>query len=395
MFTAALIAGTVCLFVWMYLLLANGEFWRVWKLGSDFPPATAATGKIAVVIPARDEASVIRETVQSLLAQTCADSIRVFIVDDHSSDGTAKVAYDTARVCGRAEALTVIAAEPLPPGWTGKLWAVQQGVEQAVRLDPAFLLLTDADIYHAPDNIARLVAIAEEGNYDLTSFMVKLHCRSMAEKLLIPAFVFFFFMLYPPLWIRNSKREVAGAAGGCMLIRPGALQRAGGISAIRGQIIDDCALARAVKGTGGRVWLGVTPETLSMRAYNSFAEVERMIARTAFSQLRHSTVVLAGAIVGMAITYLLPFALLAGRRPLLSALGALCWALMAVAYLPTVRFYGLAAPWALTLPLSAVFYMFATIHSATQYWSGHGGTWKGRAQDTTDAVERLQSPGDR
>ena len=343
-----------------------------------------------MVIPARDEASVIGETVRSLLAQTCADSIRIFVVDDHSSDGTASVARDAALSCGRSEALTVIAAEPLPLGWTGKLWAVQQGVEQALKLDPTFLLLTDADIHHAPDNVATLVAIAEAGNYDLTSFMVKLHCRSMAEKLLIPAFVFFFFMLYPPAWIRDPKRKIAGAAGGCMLIRPRALQQAGGISAIRDQIIDDCALARAVKRTGGRVWLGVTPNTFSTRAYNSFAEIERMIARTAFNQLRHSAALLAGAIVGMAITYLLPLALLASGHLLLSALGALCWLLMAVAYLPMVRFYGLGAPWALTLPLSASFYMFATIHSAIQFWSGRGGTWKGRSQDRAKASEPLQ-----
>ena len=256
-------------------------------------------------------------------------------------------------------------------------------------------MLTDADIHHAPDNVATLVAIAEAGNYDLTSFMVKLHCRSFAEKLLIPAFVFFFFMLYPPAWIRDQKRKIAGAAGGCILIRPCALQKAGGILAIRDQIIDDCALARAVKGTGGRVWLGVTPNTFSTRAYNSFAEIERMIARTAFNQLHHSAALLAGAIIGLIITYLLPLALLTSGKPALSALGALCWVLMAVAYFPMVRFYGLGTLWALTLPLSALFYVFATIHSATQFWSGRGGTWKGRSQDRAKATEPLQSPGER
>jgi hopene-associated glycosyltransferase HpnB len=239
MFLAALIAGTVCLLSWVYLLLANGGFWRVWQLGNRVPPVPDVSGKIAVIIPARDEASIIGETVQSLLAQTCADSIRIYVVDDHSSDGTADVACHAALGYGRSEALTVITAEPLPPGWTGKLWAVQQGVERALKLNPAFLLLTDADVHHAPDNIATLVAIAEAGNYDLTSFMVKLHSRSAAERLLIPAFVFFFFMLYPPARIRNAKRKVAGAAGGCMLVRPPALQLAGGISSIRGEIIDD------------------------------------------------------------------------------------------------------------------------------------------------------------
>ncbi len=366
-------------------MLAHGGFWMVWRLGSHLPPAADIAGTIAVVIPARDEAAVIGESVRSLLAQTCVNSIRIFVVDDHSSDGTAKTARDAAQDCGRPNAVDVIPAEPLPPGWTGKLWAVQQGVEQALKLDPAFLLLTDADIHHAPDNIASLVAIAETGNYDLTSFMVKLHCRSIAERLLIPAFVFFFFMLYPPEWIRNPKRKIAGAAGGCMLIRPRALQMAGGISAIRDQIIDDCALARAVKGTGGRVWLGISPATFSMRAYNLFGEIERMIARTAFNQLHHSALLMAVAILGLSITYLLPLALLATGNLWLAALGAVCLLLMAAAYLPTVRYYGLGLLWALTLPLSAAFYMLATIHSAVAFWSGRGGTWKGRAQDTSHA----------
>jgi hopene-associated glycosyltransferase HpnB len=395
MFLAALITGVVCLLSWVYLLLAHGGFWRVWRLGSDLSPAPVLTGKIAVVIPARDEAAVIGETVRSLFGQSCADSIRIFVVDDHSSDGTADAARDAARDCGRSEALEVMTADPLPPGWTGKLWAVHQGVERAMRLGPAFLLLTDADIHHAPENIATLVATVEAGNYDLASFMVKLHCRSIAERLLIPAFVFFFFMLYPPAWIRDPKRHTAGAAGGCMLIRPRALQRAGGIAAIREQIIDDCALAGEVKRTGGRVWLGVTPNTFSTRAYDSFGEIEHMIARTAFNQLQHSATLLVGAILGLSITYLLPLALLASGRLSLSTLALTCWLLMAAAYFPMVRFYGLGASWALTLPLSASFYMFATIHSAVTFWSGRGGTWKGRSQDRAKPTEPVQPFGDR
>ena len=264
----------------------------------------------------------------------------------------------------------MISSKPLPSGWTGKLWAVQQGIDQALKFNPTFLLLTDADIHHSPDSVATLVAIAEAGQYDLVSFMVKLHCRSWAEKLLIPAFVFFFFMLYPPKWIRDPKRALAGAAGGCMLIRPRALQRAGGIAAIHDQIIDDCALAKAVKSSGGGVWLGVTPTTFSIRPYNSFGEIERMIARTAFNQLQHSAALLMGAILGLSVTFLLPVALLASGDAWLFALGALCWAVMAVTYLPMVRFYGLDAVWAFSLPLSATFYLFATIHSALRYWTG-------------------------
>lgn len=383
MHLVGIILGMFCLAAWIYLLAAHGSFWKVWRLGSQVSPAETISGTIAVVIPARDEAAVIGATVQSLLEQCCAEAIRIFVVDDHSTDSTGEVARQVAQACGRAEAVTVIRGDVLPAGWTGKLWAVQQGIDQALRIDPAFLLLTDADIHHGRGNVATLVAIAESGDYDLTSFMVKLHCLSFAETLLVPAFVFFFFMLYPPEWIRDMRRTLAGAAGGCLLIRPQALQQAGGIAAIRGHIIDDCALAQAVKAGGGRVWLGVTPDTRSTREYVSFGEIERMISRTAFNQLRHSAALLVGSIAGLAIAYLLPLALLLSGNTVLAALGALCWLLMAIAFAPMVRFYGLSAAWALTLPAAAIFHMFATVHSAVKFWSGRGGEWKGRAQDVT------------
>jgi len=225
------------------------------------------------------------------------------------------------------------------------------------------------------------VEIADAGGYDLASFMVKLYCRSLAERLLIPAFAFFFFLLYPPEWIRDPRRKTAGAAGGCILIRPSALERIGGIAAIRQEIIDDCALARAVKRAGGKVWLGATADTHSVRPYHSFAEVERMIARTAFNQLRHSVWMLLGTVVGMVLIYVLPLLLMISGSARLAMLGALAFALMCGAYLPMVRFYGLNPLWAMTLPASAVFYTFATFHSAVKYWRGRGGEWKGRAQD--------------
>ncbi len=258
---------------------------------------------------------------------------------------------------------------------------MQQGVERALALNPQFLLLTDADVEHSPHNVATLAALAEAGGYDLASFMVKLHCRSFAEKLLIPAFVFFFFMLYPPEWIRDPRRKTAGAAGGCTLVRPAALQRIGGIAAIRQEIIDDCALARAIKSSGGKVWLGVTGDTRSLRPYDSFGEIERMIARTAFNQLRHSSWLLLGAVAGMTLLYLLPLSLLASRALILAVIGGAAYLLMIATYYPMIRFYELNPLWALTLPLSAVFYMAATIHSAVKFWSGRGGEWKGRAQD--------------
>jgi hopene-associated glycosyltransferase HpnB len=377
------ICGTLCLLAWLYLLLLHGRFWQV---GPCLPPKQAAldiAGPVAVIIPARNEAENISRAICSLLNQTCANAVHIFVVDDNSSDGTAEVARAAAG--DQAAKLTVISGRALPSGWTGKLWAVQQGVEAAVAHDPRFLLLTDADIEHAPDNLATLVSIAEHDGYDLVSLMVKLHCHSVAEKLLIPVFVFFFFMLYPPLWIRSAKKQIAGAAGGCILIRPEALERAGGLNAIRSEIIDDCALARHVKRTGGRVWLGLSPNTRSFRAYDGFEDIDRMIARTAFNQLGHSAELLVGAIIGMALLYLLPFALLFTGRPLLIGSGLAAWAIMTFTYLPMVRFYGLRYGWALTLPGAAIFYMAATIDSALKFWSGRGGEWKGRSQDLSSS----------
>ena len=375
------ILGTAACAAWLYLLFGRGQFWRVQRLNTVSLPASAVSGPIAAIIPARNEADVIGRAVSSLLQQCCADVLHIFVVDDNSSDGTAEAARQAAARLSRSNALTVIAGEPLPFGWTGKVWAMQQGIEQALLRKPRFLLLTDADIAHSPDNVAVLVALAESEGYDLTSFMVKLHCRSVADKLLIPAFVFFFFMLYPPAWIPKPHRRTAGAAGGCMLLRPAALERAGGLAAIRSQIIDDCALAAMVKRSGGKVWLGITRDTLSLRTYPSFGEIEHMIARNAFNQLRHSAWLLAGAILGVVLVYQLPVALLLSGRTLPTVLGASAWLLMFAAYLPMARFYGLNPFWALTLPLTAAFYAAATLHSAWKYWSGKGGEWKGRAQD--------------
>lgn len=337
--------------------------------------------RTGVVIPARNEADVIGKSMGSLLQQSCAGSVHIFVVDDNSTDATADVARHAAVESAHGEHVSIISGKPLPPGWSGKLWAVQQGIEHAAKLDPDFFLLTDADIEHAPDNIARLVAIAQDGGYDLASFMVKLHCRSLAEKLLIPAFVFFFLLLYPPRWIRDPRRKTAGAAGGCILIRPAALARAGGIEAIRHEIIDDCALARAVKRTGGRVWLGMTADTRSLRPYNSFAEIEHMIARTAFNQLHHSVWLLLLTVLAMLVVFVLPLALLFSGSLMRAAVGGIVYLLLTASYLTMIRFYRLNPMWALTLPFSAVFYVGATVHSAFKYWSGRGGEWKGRTQD--------------
>ncbi len=367
--------------IWAVLLFGRGGFWRVSK---HLPPLNVPRvhGKrISVVIPARNERDLIGSTVQSLLAQSYEPPPRIFVVDDNSSDDTAATVLRAAEQMAKPELLTLIRGKPLPSGWSGKLWAMSQGIAEAERQHPDYLLLTDADIAHAPDNIVQSVSIAEAGSYDLTSFMVRLACASNAEKAAIPAFVFFFFMLYPPAWIASRNHRTAGAAGGCMLIRVDALRKIGGLNAIRNEVIDDCALARAVKDSGGSVWLGLTPKTTSTREYGSFGEIGRMISRTAFNQLHHSTLLLAATIGGLLITYLVPVAMLVSGRLVPALLGGTAFAMMTIAYLPMVRFYRRQPLWALSLPLVAMFYLGATMYSAVSFWRGKGGSWKGRVQD--------------
>jgi hopene-associated glycosyltransferase HpnB len=359
------LAGFASLGAWIYLLTARGGFWQI-KTPPE-PTLSANTKSVCVIIPARNEESVVGQAIRSLRPW------HVIVVDDHSSDRTAEVAAQAG-----AE---VIAAGPLPPGWSGKLWAISEGLKHAAALAPDYLLFTDADIVHSSDNVAELVARAETENLDLVSLMVMLRCRSLAETLLIPAFVFFFFMLYPPAWVARRNRRTAAAAGGCILIRPTALNRIGGIAAIRGAIIDDCALARAVKQTGGGIWLGVTNDSRSIRDYTSFAEIRAMISRTAFAQLHHSTLLLAGTNLGMAIVYLAPPLLLFTRNPVAAFFGLAAWILMSIAYAPALRFYGRSIAWAPLLPLIALFYISATFDSAVAYWTGRGGMWKDRVQD--------------
>ena len=353
---------------WVYLLFGRGGFWRV---SIEHRAARLSGKRVIAVIPARNEAAVIRQALRSLSPQVS----HIVVIDDSSTDGTA----DIARALGGN--VTVLPGSPLPPGWTGKLWALAQGVEHAETLAPDYLLFTDADIEHGPHSVPELVSTAEARNLDLASYMVKLACITTAEKALVPAFVFFFLKLYPPQWIASHRSKTAAAAGGCVLISPVALRRIGGITAIRNEVIDDCALARAVKRSGGRIWMGLTRRTRSLRSYGRFGDIGRMISRTAFNQLHHSTPLLAATMFGLFITYLLPPLLLLTGKPLPKTLGAIAWLLMSIAYLPTVRFYSRPALWSLALPFIALFYIAATLHSAIQYWRGKGGEWKGRAQD--------------
>lgn len=345
--------------IWLYLLIGRGFFWRMRETAA---PELGAVPRIVAVIPARNEAAVVASAVESLAKQQYPGPFHIVLVDDHSDDGTAAI----ARSAVPPEILSVIPAAPLPQGWTGKLWAVDQGVRYAARFDPEFLLLTDADIVHEPGKLDELAARAA-GGYDLVSYMATLHCDSLAERALIPAFVFFFFLLYPPGW-------GTGAAGGCILIRRDALERIGGIERIRGELIDDCALARAVRRTGGRVWLGLSAGTRSIRPYRTFAEIGRMISRSAFTQLHYSAWMLLGTVAGLLLAYAAPVALALTD----SWWGAAAWAIMALVYAPVLRFYRVSPLWAPLLPAIALFYLGATIHSAVQYWRGKGGRWKGR-----------------
>lgn len=379
------IAAALSLAVWIYLLVARGGFW----LPAELPASATAEQPsplpaIVAVVPARNEASCVGQAIHSLAAQNYPGRFHIILVDDDSSDGTAELARMAAAGPGAQHSVTVIRARPLERGWTGKLWAVADGLRHAVPFQADYFLLTDADIVHAPDNVLTLARRAESGGFDLVSVMVKLETRSFAERALIPAFVFFFFLLYPPAWVARRDRKTAAAAGGCILIRAEALRRIGGIKAIGGELIDDCALAGAIKRSGGLLWLGATSSTRSIRCYGGFGEIRRMIARTAFTQLRHSALLLAATVLGMMLTYLAPPLMLLSGNPGAAWLGGFAWALMAISFLPMLRFYGLSLLWAPLAPAIASFYLAATIDSALAFWRGRGGSWKGRVQDRKD-----------
>ena len=371
------IIGIAAAAAWLYLIALRGGFWRVRDDTADASSAPARA--VVAVVPARDEADVIGRAVGSLLAQDYPGSLHIIVVDDHSGDGTAAMARDAAAQAGASDRLTVIASAPMPAGWTGKLWAMRQGAAAARAHGPDYLLLTDADIVHAPGNLAVLVARAEADGYDLVSLMVRLHCASPWERLLIPAFVWFFFMLYPPRWVADPNSRTAAAGGGCMVIRHAALERIGGIDSIRGEIIDDCALARRVKANG-RVWLGIARGTESIREYGSWRPIWDMIARCAFAQLGYSALALFGMVLALTVIFAMPPLLLLSGSPAAMALGGAVWLAMSLVYVPILRFYRCPVLLAPLLPLIALFYTAATIGSAVQFWRGRGGRWKGRYQ---------------
>ena len=378
-----MILACLPLLIWIYMIVGRGMFWLARERDDGPQPADPAVWPpVAVIVPARDEADVIARSIGSLLAQDYPGVFRVILVDDGSSDGTSSVAAATAAKIERASVLTIMPGAQLASGWTGKLWAMKQGVDAASEdgaPPPKYLLLTDADIAHTPDNLRRLVARAEAGGLVLTSLMARLSCVTVPEKLMIPAFVYFFAMVYPFGQVNDPKSRIAGAAGGCMLARADALQAAGGIAAIRTAIIDDCALGAAMKQQGP-IWLGLTDRAESQRPYQSLGEIGRMISRSAYAQLDYSPLILAGSLAGLVLTYLAPPLIAIFAPGLLKLVGLAAWMLMAASFQPMLKFYRRSPLWGFALPLIGALYTVFTVKSAVDVWTGRGGFWKGRAQ---------------
>jgi hopene-associated glycosyltransferase HpnB len=365
--------------IWIHLVFLRGNFWRLEEDNTE-PKPLEKWPRVVAIVPARNEAETISRAITSLLGQDYPGEFEIIVVDDNSEDGTAALAREAAEEAGAAARVTVHSVSELPKGWTGKLWALNEGVQISANSAPNFFWFTDADIVHAPDTLRRLVSRAETESLGLASLMVLLQAKTFPEKLLIPPFLYFFLMLYPPRWIADPQKRTAGAAGGCILLRRTAFERIGGLAAIRNEVIDDCALARAVKKTGGTIWMDVTRASMSLREYKTFAEIRDLIARTAFTQLRYSAVLLAATLLGLFVTYWLPWILFfAGEEPAW-LLGSTAASLMTVTFLFTVKFYNRSAIWALTLPFAAAFYGYATFLSAVRYWLGRGAQWKGRSQ---------------
>ncbi|MCD0483746.1 glycosyltransferase [Streptacidiphilus sp. ASG 303] len=374
--------SAVSLASWVWLALGRGFFWRT-DVRLPERPAPARWPSVVAVVPARDEAEVLPLSLPGLLAQRYPGEARVVLVDDGSSDGTGALAAELGAAGGLP--LAVVSPGEPPAGWTGKLWALRRGVEEAG--DAEYLLLTDADIAHGPDSLARLVAAAEGGGLDLVSQMARLRVRTGWERLVVPAFVYFFAQLYPFRWSNRPSGRTAAAAGGCSLVRREALERAGGVAAVRGAVIDDVSLARAVKRSGGRTWLGLAEHVDSVRPYPGLAQLWRMVSRSAYAQLRYSPLLLAGTVLGLALVYLVPPAAAAAGAAGAAAgagggpaalLGLAAWALMAATYAPMLRYYGQPAAAAVLLPFTASLYLLMTVDSAVQHRRGRGAAWKGR-----------------
>ncbi len=381
------VVPALSLAAWLWLLLARGFFWRT-DVTLPARREPAAWPSVCVVVPARDEAAVLPASLPSLLAQDYPGRAEVILVDDGSTDGTGELAGELARRHGGLPLTVTSPGEP-PAGWTGKLWAVRHGVALARAREPEFLLLTDADIAHAPDSLRALVAAAGDGGFDVVSQMARLRVVSVWERLVVPAFVYFFAQLYPFRWIARRGRTAA-AAGGCVLLRTETAERARIPEAIRHAVIDDVALARAVKGAGGRVWLGLAERVDSVRPYPRLSDLWRMVSRSAYAQLRHNPLVLTGTVAGLVLVYLVPpLAVVVGAargETAAALLGGAAWLVMAGTYAPMLRHYRQPLWLAPLLPFTAFLYLLMTVDSAVQHYRGRGAAWKGRTYARPDVV---------
>jgi len=375
----AVTLAALALAIWLYLVFARGGFWLGRERDDSNPPDPTVPPQVAIVVPARNEADNIAQSVASLLSQDYP-ALSLVLVDDDSDDGTADVARRAAVKHGAQDRLTIIRAGTLPPRWTGKLWAVKQGIAAAEeKFAPKYLMLTDADIVHAPDTARWLVARAEANGLVLTSLTARWRCENLPERVHIPAFIYYFGMLYPFAWVNRPDHPMAGAAGGCMLVRADALRAAGGIDVIRDALIDDCALAGAMKKQGP-IWLGLTDRVVSIRPYTSWGDIRRMVARSAYAQLNYSPLALIGTVAGLVLTYLVPPFMALFASGWAQIFGIAAWALMAISFQPILRFYRLSPLWGIALPAITFLFMLYTLDSAYQYAAGTGGTWKGRVQ---------------
>ncbi len=367
--------------IWIGMLVSWGQFWRAdQRLEGQKILSRDAWPNVAVVIPARDEAELIEVVLRSHLTQTYPGSFSIVLVDDQSTDGTGAITQSTLNQFN-AKSSTILSGKPLPAGWTGKLWAMEQGFQYLQQSPPDYVLFTDADIEHSSDTLQQLVSKAETEELDLVSLMVQLRCESFWEYLLIPSFVFFFQLLYPFPWVNNPAKKTAAAAGGCALVRFSALEKIDGLKEIRHALIDDCALGAAIKENGA-IWLGLSTTVRSLRPYSDLASLWNMVTRSAYTQLNYSPLLLIGTVFGMVLVYLVPpigflLGLLLGNFWIAIA-GLAGWLLMAYAYWPMLKLYGGSRVSALALPLIALMYSVMTVDSARLHWAGRGGAWKGR-----------------
>ncbi|MEM9274788.1 MAG: glycosyltransferase [Cyanobacteria bacterium P01_F01_bin.143] len=395
-----MIIGILCLslLIWLFLLLFWGQFWRG-KTNLDLCYPLVADEKddncgeypnVWAVVPVRNEAEVIADSLSSLLQQDYPGEFNIVLVDDQSTDKTIAIAENIAQELNCSANLHIVTGKTLPAGWKGKIWAIAQGIDYISTQDtqPEYLLLTDGDIQHDRHNLQKLVDFGEIKQLDLISLMVLLRCQSFWEKLLIPAFVFFFEKLYPFEWVNNTQKSMAAAAGGCILIRRQTLEAIGGIAAIRDALIDDCSLAQKVKAQNYKIWLGLTTKNISLRPYDDLKSIWDMVARNAYTQLNYSVLLLLITAIGMIILYLSsPIALIIGisyQSIAIAGLGLVIWGLMAIAYWPTIKLYQLPFWWSFSLPAIAFLYTLMTIDSARKYWLGKGENWKGRIYQKLD-----------